>query len=68
MKSIDEIPIDAADWEQIPPAAQQVIFDLWEQVQKLEEELVQLRSSQEQSDVDTPSVPARGRLRVLLGR
>ena len=66
MKSIDEIPIDVADWEQIPPAAQQVIFDLWEQVQKLEDELVQLRSNQEQSDADVPSGPARGRLRVLL--
>ncbi len=33
MKSIDEIPIDDADWEQIPQAAQQVISDLWEQVQ-----------------------------------
>jgi len=33
MKSIDEIPIDDTDWEQIPQAAQQVIFDLWEQVQ-----------------------------------
>ena len=68
MKSIDEIPIDAADWEQIPPAAQQVIFDLWEQAQKLEDELVQLRSSQEQSDADTPSVPARGATARSSGR